>query len=61
VPLPFFADANAPLWHAAIGYEVSGIVGIVAVGGVVYLVARMLRRADGIDDTVSSVSEGARP
>jgi hypothetical protein len=33
----------------------------VAVGGVVYLVARMLRRADGIDDTVSSVSEGARP
>ena len=61
VPLPFFADANAPLWHAAIGYEVSGIVGIVAVGGVVYLVARMLRRADGIDDTVSSVSQGARP
>ena len=22
IPLPFFSDANAELWHAAIGYEV---------------------------------------
>jgi len=33
----FFSDANAPLWHAAIGYEMAGIIGIVAVGGIAYL------------------------
>ena len=47
VPLPFFSDANAPLWHAAIGYEIAGIIGILAVGGVTYLVARLLRRSAG--------------
>ena len=47
VPLPFFDGANAPLWHAGIGYEIAGIVGIMAVGGVTYLVARLLRRGDG--------------
>jgi cobalt/nickel transport protein len=44
VPLPFFSDASAPLWHAAIGYELSGIVGILAVGSVAYALARLLRR-----------------
>jgi cobalt/nickel transport system permease protein len=47
LPLPFFDGANAPLWHAGIGYEIAGIVGIMAVGGVTYLVARLLRRGDG--------------
>ncbi len=47
VPLPFFSDANAPLWHAAIGYEIAGIIGILAVGGVTYLGARLLRRSAG--------------
>jgi cobalt/nickel transport system permease protein len=47
VPLPFFSDANAPLWHAAIGYEIAGIIGILAVGGVTYTVARLLRRSAG--------------
>ncbi len=28
LPLPFFSDANAALWQAAIGYEISGILGI---------------------------------
>ena len=32
MPLPFFSGANAPLWHTAIGYEISGIVGILAAG-----------------------------
>ena len=27
VPLPFFKGADAPLWHAAIGYEIAGIIG----------------------------------
>jgi cobalt/nickel transport system permease protein/cobalt/nickel transport protein len=43
VPLPFFSAASAPLWHAAVGYEISGLVGILAVGGVVYAIARLLR------------------
>jgi cobalt ECF transporter T component CbiQ/cobalamin biosynthesis protein CbiM len=42
LPLPFFSHANAPLWHAAIGYEISGILGMVAVGAVVYGLARLL-------------------
>jgi cobalt/nickel transport system permease protein len=28
LPLPFFSDANAALWQTAIGYEISGIIGI---------------------------------
>jgi cobalt/nickel transport system permease protein len=47
LPLPFFDGANAPLWHAGIGYEIAGIIGIMAVGGVTYLIARLLRRGDG--------------
>ena len=46
LPLPFFDGANAPLWHAGIGYEIAGIIGIMAVGGVTYLIARLLRRGD---------------
>jgi cobalt/nickel transport system permease protein len=44
IPLPFFGDANAALWHTAIGYEVSGIIGILLCGGAVYLGARLLGR-----------------
>jgi cobalt/nickel transport system permease protein len=43
LPLPFFSEAKAPLWHAGIGYELAGIVGVLAVGGVVYALARVLR------------------
>ena len=46
LPLPFFDGANAPLWHAAVGYELAGVVGMLAVGGAAYLVARLLRRGD---------------
>lgn len=42
VPLPFFSDASAPLWHAGIGYEIAGIVGVLLVGGVAYLIARVI-------------------
>jgi cobalt/nickel transport system permease protein len=44
IPLPFFADANAALWHAGVGYELMAIVGILAVGGLAYLLGRLLRR-----------------
>ncbi len=43
LPLPFFADANAPLWHQALGYEVSGIVGILVVGALVFGLAWLFR------------------
>jgi cobalt/nickel transport protein len=44
IPLPFFSDANAPLWHAAVGYEISGIAGILLLGGLVWALASLLRR-----------------
>ena len=60
VPLPFFDGANAPLWHAAIGYEISDILGVLGVGVFVYLIARLLRRPDQSDaeivETVSPVT-----
>ena len=57
VPLPFFSHASAPLWHAAIGYEISGILGILAVGGLVYAIARLLGRLGSTEAT----PEGAQP
>jgi cobalt/nickel transport system permease protein len=57
IPLPFFSGANAPLWHAAVGYEISGVIGILAVGGVVYGLARLLGRASDR----APAAQGARP
>ncbi|MBA3946573.1 MAG: cobalt transporter CbiM [Herpetosiphonaceae bacterium] len=45
LPGQFFGDANAPLWHAAIGYEISGIIGILLLTLLVGLLARLLKRA----------------
>ena len=60
--LPFLASgSHAPLWHAGIGYEISGILGMLAVGGVVYVLARLLRRSDGANDAAQGIAEGARP
>lgn len=56
LPLPFFDGANAPLWHAGIGYEIAGVVGILAVGGVTYAVARLLRRSGGQAAVAEQVS-----
>ena len=42
LPVPFFSQASAPLWHAALGYEIAGIVGVILVGGAVYAIARTL-------------------
>ena len=57
LPLPFFSDANAPLWHAAVGYEISGILGILTVGGIVYAIARGLGRGGSTDP----IPEGVQP
>ena len=45
MPLPFFSDANADLWHAAVGYEIAGIVGMLLCGAVVYGLATVIRRS----------------
>ncbi|HXX61167.1 MAG TPA: cobalt transporter CbiM [Candidatus Sulfotelmatobacter sp.] len=42
VPLPFFSDADAPLWHAAIGYEIAGVVGILLIGSAVVVLSRVI-------------------
>lgn len=46
VPLPFFSDASAPLWRAGVGYEITGIVGILLVGGATLGLARALGGGD---------------
>ncbi|EFH81808.1 cobalt transporter CbiM [Ktedonobacter racemifer] len=47
LPLPFFNGDNAPLWHQAIGYEFSGIVGILVLGGAVFGLLTLLKRLRG--------------
>jgi hypothetical protein len=44
VPLPFFGGANAPLWHTALGYEISGIIGVLLIGLLILPLAVLLRR-----------------
>ena len=44
IPLPFFNDANAALWHAAIGYELSGMMGILLVGAATLGLAALAKR-----------------
>ena len=56
LPLPFFSGANAPLWHEAIGYEITGIIGILVVGGLVWGIARLLK---GRTSSASSSTSGA--
>ena len=43
VPLPFFSEAHAPLWHVAIGYEITGVLGMLLVGLTIGLLSRLLR------------------
>ncbi len=55
--IPFFSDSNAPLWHAAIGYEISGILGILLIGGIVYGLSTLLRRTAPKASVVPAVNE----
>ena len=49
LPLPFFSEAHAPIWHAGIGYEISGVIGMLTAGGLVYALARALRGSNSDD------------
>jgi cobalt/nickel transport system permease protein len=44
LPLPFFSGADAPLWHAAVGYELAGLLGMLLVGAVVWGLGSLLLR-----------------
>ena len=47
LPFPFFSDANAPLWHQALGYEIAGLVGMLVLGLIMWgLGSLLLRRQD---------------
>ena len=50
IPLPFFNEADAELWHQAVGYEIAGILGILLVIGVCYGIAKLLKRPDAGSD-----------
>jgi cobalt/nickel transport system permease protein len=43
IPLPWFHGANAQLWHAAIGYEITGIIGMLICGALVLGIASLVR------------------
>jgi hypothetical protein len=56
LPFGFFNGSNGQLWKAAIGYEISGMVGMLLVGLIVYGLAGLIartRRSPGPDHTVS--------
>ncbi len=61
VNFPFFNGANAPLWHAAIGYEISGILGILLIGGVAYGLGYLFRRRDDRAPTASPTLDKPAP
>jgi len=46
VPLPFFDGADAPLWHAALGYEIAGILGLLVIGLIFWGVGSFVPRRD---------------
>lgn len=56
IPLPFFSHGHAALWQVAIGYEIAGMLGILLLGGLVYLLARLIRRPDDASAAASRAS-----
>ena len=44
LPLPFFSDASAPLWHTALGYEIAGLVGMLLLGAILWGLGTLLLR-----------------
>ncbi len=44
VPLPFLEDARPALWQTAIGYELAGMIGMLALGSAILGLAYLLQR-----------------
>ncbi len=60
IPLPFFSDANAALWQTAIGYEISGIIGILLLGLAILAFSTLIRRSS-TGETVGTGAQGTSP
>ena len=56
INFPFFSDPNAPLWHAALGYMISCILGILLIGGATYGLGYLFSRR-GHGPKISADSE----
>ena len=56
VKFPFFSDANALLWHTAIGYEICGIIGVLLVGLIILGIGYLVQRHRGRTSTDTNVS-----
>ncbi|GCE30264.1 hypothetical protein KDA_57480 [Dictyobacter alpinus] len=41
---PFFSDPNAPMWRQGLGYELSGLIGILLIGAIFWGLAALLAR-----------------
>lgn len=44
IPLPFFSDTDAGLWRTAIGYEISGILGVLIIGAAIFGLSMLIKR-----------------
>jgi cobalt/nickel transport system permease protein len=55
LPFPPFNGDNSKLWQQAIGYEISGIIGILLVGAVIYGLALLIGRGRPKDEDGSGV------
>jgi hypothetical protein len=53
---PFFSDANAPLWHAAIGYEISGIIGVLLIGAISLGLGALFRQRERSAPAIEQIS-----
>ena len=53
IPLPFFSRANPQLWHAGVGYEITGIIGMLLCLAAIALLTRVIsgRQAAPVADT----------
>ena len=60
LPLPGSQDADAPLWHQAVGYEITAVIGMLVLGLVTLGIGYGLRRREPPGRAVLG-GEGAGP
>ncbi len=50
LPLPFFSGDGAPLWHTAIGYEITGLIGMLILGVILWGIGTLIMRREDEGD-----------